>query len=159
RTSKDQVIFECDEVRTQQGTSFSVFTPYKRAWLASLTPGHLAPHSVDRQPGALAMPPTLSGDVPALEALGVERTNLHELGIPTGMSGGAKLFGNFKRRIDRYRDLRDYPARKGPSYLSVHLRFGTISIRELAAYAHQRSLHPGEEGAATWLSELIWREF
>ena len=75
------------------------------------------------------------------------------------MTGGAALFADFRKRIDRYRDARDFPAVKGPSYLSVHLRFGTVSIRELAAYAHQRSLEPDGDGAATWLSELIWREF
>ena len=160
RTSKDQVIFECDEVRTRQGTPFTVFTPYKRAWLAVLTPAHLAPHPVDDRVSTLAMPPcALADGVPTLEALGFRLTNLRELGIATGMSGGAALFANFKRRIDRYGELRDYPGRKGPSYLSVHLRFGTASIRALAAHAHQRSLMPEGHGAATWLSELIWREF
>ena len=49
---------------------------------------------------------------------------------------------------------------KGPSYLSPHLRFGTLSIRRVAALALTRSQqHPDSEGAATWLSELIWREF
>jgi deoxyribodipyrimidine photo-lyase len=66
---------------------------------------------------------------------------------------------DFRKRIDRYRNARDFPAVKGPSYLSVHLRFGTASIREVAAYAHQRALEAGGEGAATWLSELIWRDF
>jgi deoxyribodipyrimidine photo-lyase len=54
-----------------------------------------------------------------------------------------------------YHERRDYPAVKGPSYLSVHLRFGTISVREIARAAW--SAH--SEGAATWLSELIWRDF
>ncbi len=76
-----------------------------------------------------------------------------------GHGGGAALFADFRERIDRYRDARDFPAAKGPSYLSVHLRFGTVSIRELAAFAHMRSLEADGEGAATWLSELIWREF
>ena len=160
RLSKDQVIFECDELRTRQGTAFAVFTPYKRAWHAALTPAHVAPHSVDDSSGALEIPPRTRPDsVPTIEALGFQRTNLHELDVPTGMAGGAALFASFKRRIDRYRDSRDYPGRKGPSYLSVHLRFGTVSIRELVAYALQRSLLPGGEGAATWLSELIWRDF
>jgi len=160
RTSKDQVIFERDEVRTQQGTPFGVFTPYKRAWLASLAPSHLAPHPVDGNAGAIAMPPqALATGVPTLDELGFRSTNLRELDIPTGMPGGAALFASFKRRIEHYRELRDYPARKGPSYLSVHLRFGTVSIRALVAYAHQRSLLPDGEGAATWLSELVWREF
>jgi len=75
------------------------------------------------------------------------------------MTGGAQRFADFQRRMDRYRDARDYPAIKGPSYLSVDLRFGTVSIRQLAAYAYARSLYAGGEGAGTWLSELIWREF
>jgi deoxyribodipyrimidine photo-lyase len=58
---------------------------------------------------------------------------------------------------------RDYPAVKGVSYLSVHLRFGTISIRELASAAIAAGAldagKDGAEGAATWLSELIWRDF
>ena len=97
--------------------------------------------------------------MPALEAMGFRRTNLATLGIGNGMAGGAKLFADFRRRIDRYRDARNFPAVKGPSYLSAHLRFGTVSIRELAAYAHARALEPGGDGAATWLAELIWRDF
>jgi len=75
------------------------------------------------------------------------------------MAGGAALFRDFSGRMDRYREARDYPAVRGPSYLSVHLRFGTVSIRELAAHAHARSLEADGAGAAAWLSELVWREF
>ncbi|MDP3139952.1 MAG: FAD-binding domain-containing protein, partial [Burkholderiaceae bacterium] len=57
-----------------------------------------------------------------------------------------------------YGDARDFPAIKGPSYLSVHLRFGTVSIRALAGAAHARTMQ-GSHGAAVWLSELIWRDF
>ena len=157
---KDQVIFERDEVMTRAGTPYSVFTPYRRAWLERLAPAHLAPHPVDRAAGALVPPPaTLDAGVPALESIGFRRTNLASLGVKPGMSGGAALLADFGKRIDRYREARDFPARKGPSYLSVHLRFGTVSIRRLVAFAHARSLLPGGEGAATWLSELVWREF
>ena len=60
--------------------------------------------------------------------------------------------------MPHYADTRDFPAVKGPSYLGVHLRFGTVSIRQIAssALAQQQT---GSEGAATWLSELIWRDF
>jgi deoxyribodipyrimidine photo-lyase len=71
------------------------------------------------------------------------------------MTGGARLLEDFLERIDRYQETRDYPAQKGPSYLSVHLRFGTVSVRQLAAAAWLR----GGRGAQAWLSELIWREF
>jgi deoxyribodipyrimidine photo-lyase len=63
--------------------------------------------------------------------------------------------------MGRYRETRDFPGIRGPSYLSVHLRFGTVSIRRLARIAWQvMQSDPGAaEGARTWLSELIWREF
>jgi deoxyribodipyrimidine photo-lyase len=160
RTFKDQVIFERDELLTQSGTPFGVFTPYRNAWLRTLAPRHLESHAVEPHADALAPPgAAASGGVPALEALGFRRTDLRARGVRTGMNGGAALFADFRGRIDRYRDARDFPAAKGPSYLSVHLRFGTVSIRELAAFAHQRSLEPDGEGAAAWLSELIWRDF
>jgi len=157
---KDQLIFERDEVLSQAGRPFSVFTPYKNAWLKALTPFHLRSYAIERYADALAEPPAdMQSGLPALEAMGFRRTDLARIGARTGMQGGAALFADFRKRIDRYRDTRDVPAAKGPSYLSVHLRFGTVSIREVAAYAHARSLERGGEGAATWLSELIWRDF
>jgi deoxyribodipyrimidine photo-lyase len=159
-TCKDRVIFECDEVLSQAGRPFSVFTPYKNAWLARLAPADVEVHAVDSCADAIVAPPrALAARVPPLEAMGFRRTNLKSLGLGTGMSGAAALFADFRERIDRYREARDFPAAKGPSYLSVHLRFGTVSIRELVAYAYRRSLEPDGTGAATWLSELIWREF
>lgn len=66
------------------------------------------------------------------------------------------MFGDFKSRIDSYEEARNFPAVRGPSYLSVHLRFGTISTRELARFAFERR---DSGGASVWLSELIWRDF
>jgi deoxyribodipyrimidine photo-lyase len=157
-TTKDHVVFERDEILTGAGKPYSVFTPYKRAWLAALTPSHVAPHATDRGPGRLCPPPG-GHAIPPLETLGFARTDLAALGVAPGASGGRRMFDDFAQRIDRYATTRDFPAAGGPSRLSVHLRFGTISIRALAAFAHDRSLGPGGEGAATWLSELIWREF
>jgi deoxyribodipyrimidine photo-lyase len=71
------------------------------------------------------------------------------------MSGAASLFSDFVDRIKHYKEARDFPAVKGVSYLSVHLRFGTISIRQLAKTA----LQIGGLGAEPWASELIWRDF
>jgi deoxyribodipyrimidine photo-lyase len=157
-TAKDQVVFERAEILTQAGKPFTVFTPYGNAWRRALTPAHLAPRDVDAQAHRLARGPG-AGDVPTLAALGFAPTGLADLGVRSGMAGGAALFADFQDRMDRYQEARDFPAVKGPSYLSVHLRFGTVSVRALAAHAHARSLEPGGEGAAAWLSELIWREF
>jgi deoxyribodipyrimidine photo-lyase len=153
RTFKDQVVLERDEVLTQGGQPFSVFTPYKNAWLRKLEadPSVLAPWTVAPgrfAPGRSALPP--------LEALGFERTNLHQLGI----GDGPRLFEDFLDRIADYGVARDYPALKGPSYLSLHLRFGTVSVRHLVRTVLTMSARGAAgEGGAVWLSELIWREF
>jgi deoxyribodipyrimidine photo-lyase len=151
---KDQVIFERDELLTGERRPYSVFTPYRNAWMRKLDPAHLAPHAVELHAGRLA--PRLPGEsIPSLEALGFRTTNLAQLGLPAGMSVGRSLLGDFSARIDRYKLARDFPAVKGPSYLSTHLRFGTVSIRELVALAWSR----GGAGAESWLAELIWRDF
>jgi deoxyribodipyrimidine photo-lyase len=175
-TVKDQCIFERQEVLTGSGKPFSVFTPYKNAWLKRLTPADLAPRSTGAGKSSSAgvgrafasrllprtrLPKLLEAGIPSLESLGFSPGNLHALKIPLGESGGQTLFQEFQPRIGQYKDTRDFPAVKGPSYLSVHLRFGTISIRQCAAYAlTQQREHPdAAEGAGTWLSELIWRDF
>ncbi|MDM0114953.1 deoxyribodipyrimidine photo-lyase [Variovorax sp. J22R133] len=158
-THKDRAVFERDEVLTQAGQPFSVFTPYKRAWLAKVDEFYLKGYPVERYADALAPPPApFRGGVPQLADIGFEVTNLGELEIPPGALGAAVLFEDFFERIDRYGDARDYPGVRGPSYLGVHLRFGTVSIREVAGIAHRLALQ-GNPGAAVWMSELIWREF
>jgi deoxyribodipyrimidine photo-lyase len=151
---KDQVIFECDEVLTHAGKPFGVFTPYKNAWLRKVAPFYLQPYPVDQYVARLATP-SFPSPLPMLEALGFRRTELFALKLPTGMSGAAQLFEDFRQRMERYAEARDFPAVKGPSYLSVHLRFGTISVRHLARTAWEL----GGRGAETWLGELIWRDF
>jgi deoxyribodipyrimidine photo-lyase len=148
---KDQVIFECDEVLTQAGKPFGVFTPYKNAWLKRLTPFYLQAYPVRTE--AFAVMP--AQPMPSLAELGFAPTNLNQLPIKIGSDGATQTWQDFQTRIDSYQDARNFPAIKGPSYLSVHLRFGTLSIRQLANYAY----HHGGAGAETWLSELIWREF
>ena len=151
---KDQVIFDRDEVLTGAGRPFSVFTPYSRAWLRKLEPFHVKSYPVSRYAIKLA-PLPVDEHLPSLGAIGFLPSNLQALRLPVGMAGGKKLFDDFCQRIESYRQARDFPAVKGVSYLSVHLRFGTVSIRELVKYASER----GGAGAETWLNELIWREF
>ncbi len=155
-TFKDQVIFEKNEILTQEGKPFAVFTAYKNAWLKRLTADDLRAHPVEQHLANLA--PVDAHKVPSLEALGFERTHLRALAMPTGMSGAAALFDDFLARIEHYHETRNYPSIKGPSYLSVHLRFGTISIRTLARTAWERA-SLGKHGAQIWLNELIWRDF
>ncbi len=159
-TFKDQVIFERDEILTGQGKPFTVFTPYKNAWLKQLNAFDLKPYPVETYLSNLAPPSAaLDRERPTLEQLGFAASNLADLKLPTGTNGAQHLLDDFLTRIDSYADRRDLPAVKGPSYLSMHLRFGTVSIRTLARLAHELSLQPDGQGAATWLSELIWRDF
>ncbi len=148
---KDQVIFETDELLTAAGRPFQVFTPYKRAWLAKVGEADLAAHPVEA-PLAQLVPPDGTAPFPSLDALGFQATGSP---LQAGESGAQARFADFRQRIAHYRDSRDTPALDGTSRLSAHLRFGTISIRELARFAWREH----SEGAQTWLAELIWREF
>jgi deoxyribodipyrimidine photo-lyase len=148
---KDQVIFEGAEVLTAAGQPYHVFTPYKRAWLNKLNDFYLAAYPVARYLDRLAPSPPAA--LPTLADLDFLPATPGP--ISPGAAGATRAFADFQQRIGDYQETRNFPAVKGPSYLSTHLRFGTISIRELARFAY---LHGGA-GAETWLSELIWRDF
>ncbi len=150
---KDQVIFEKDEVLSLSNKPYSVFSPYRNASLKKLNDFYLKPYPVDSYIQRLAK--VASSELISLEAMGFKRTNLSEMRLPTGMSGGARLFEDFENRMHQYKDARNFPAVKGVSYLSVHLRFGTVSIRHLARTAKNMA----NVGADSWLNELIWRDF
>ncbi len=160
-TSKDHVVFERSEVMTATGSPYSVFTPYKNAWLKKLDPFFAKAYPVEAHARNLApLPEGTTATMPSLASLGFEATNLQQLKIPTGSSGAKDLIADFLERIDAYEDARNFPAVKGPSYLSVHLRFGTVSIRQLVREAVSRiNAQAPSRGAEVWLSELIWRDF
>ena len=150
---KDQAIFDGDEVLTQAGTPYTVFTPYKNSWLARLEDFHVRPYGLDAYRERLARP--VGGGVPLLSDIGFEATDLEDIGIVPGMAGAHRRWQDFQERLEDYGRLRDFPAARGVSYLSVYLRFGCLSIRELAAAAWRQ----GGGGAGAWLNELIWRDF
>ncbi len=135
---KDQVIFEKGEILTEQKEPYKVFTPFKNKWLEKLHQVKLESYPSENHLGNLHKGELL--EVPSLESMGFSRT-----AIPLPIR---EL--NFKV-IERYGDLRNFPAIEGTSRLGVHLRFGTVSIREL--------VRAGVRHSDVWLSELIWREF
>ena len=160
---KDHVIFERSEVLTQGGTPYGVFTPYKNSWLKNVTDEDLESFDISAYKTRLAKlkdsdKKHFSNTVHSLEDIGFLFTNLKNLPIRTGIQGGEYLFKDFLKRMDTYNETRDFPFIKGPSYLGVHLRFGTVSIRKLVRTALERTQN-GSAGAAVWLSELIWRDF
>lgn len=169
KTYKDQVLFEKSEILTQTGKPYGVFTPYKNSHLKQLNDFYLRSYPVERYVQHLANTVDSTSvahqyiqswcqqhPTPAtLSTLGFQETNLKTMKLPVGMSGGQVLFDDFRQRIRHYKETRDFPSIKGVSYLSVHLRFGTVSIRHLARTAY----YEGGVGAETWLNELIWRDF
>ncbi|MEO7581155.1 MAG: deoxyribodipyrimidine photo-lyase, partial [Massilia sp.] len=161
RFFKDQVIFEKHEVLSLAGQPFSVFTPYKQAWLKQLAARPEAVAQFEIAAHARALAPAPAGHaLPSLAQIGFAPTNLRQLDIPLGAAGASALFEDFIGRIGAYGEARNYPAVKGPSYLSLHLRFGTIPVRHLVRTAGALIANgAGGEGAAVWLSELIWRDF
>jgi deoxyribodipyrimidine photo-lyase len=156
---KDQVVFEKNEVLTLAGQPYSVFTPYKNAWLKRVLqqPECLAPWLID--PHAAKLAPAPAGHaLPTLAQLGFEPSATPV--VPAGMSGAGELFERFLPRLAGYQGTRDYPAIDGTSGLSAHLRFGTVSVRYLVRTLQQLVANgAGGAGGATWLAELVWREF
>ncbi len=160
-TSKDAVIFEREEVLTANQTPYGVFTPYKNNWLKKIDAFYLKAYPAEKYIQHLTPLPAdwhtpWGTHVPTLPQIGFEPVD--DLKLPCGMSGAQTLLADFLTRMDHYDAARDFPAIKGPSYLSTHLRFGTVSIRQLASAAWERA-QLGSRGAQTWLSELIWRDF
>lgn len=137
-TYKDQVLLEKDEVLKDDGKPYTVFTPYSRKWKAICTAFHLKSYPVEKYISAFLRQEPRS--LPSLQSIGFDKTGIPFPAIKWD-----------KELIKQYREQRDFPAVSGTSRLSVHLRFGTISIRKLAR----------EAGALneTFLNELIWRDF
>ena len=147
---KDSVIFHKDEIIKPNAQPYRVFTPYKRKWLETLAP--LKKSIPDLK--VLKKWPKISGleEPKTLSGMGFSYTPCDEI---AGEKGAAKRLRDFVPCLKDYHLNRDYPAVDGTSYLSMHLRFGTISIRTLV----QIALDHGKLGGDTWLNELIWRDF
>jgi len=142
---KDQVIFAKDEVLTKNGKPHHVFGAYSKAWQAQLKPEQdFKPHPSKRlfKKENLARPKSGDASRPTLKDLGFER---HEQYTPPAKLPPAKV-------VEHYDKTRDTPALdRGTTRMSVHLRFGTISIRSLMQQA--------EELNKKLLNEIIWRDF
>jgi deoxyribodipyrimidine photo-lyase len=135
---KDHVIFEKDEVIKSDGSPYTVFTPYSRQWKNKLTEFYTRSYPVKNYLGSFRKLAKLK--VPELEQIGFAKTGFR---FPERKIA--------KSIINHYESTRDYPATNGTSRLGVHLRFGTVSIRQLVRL--------GQKLNETWLNELIWREF
>lgn len=152
RSVKDHVVLERQEVLTKEGRPYTVFTPYFRAWLERIAPEDYAeaPSGLDKLAPAAGLP--LPRGNLALAELGFEPSHIP---IEPGESAGHARLEGFLRRVGEYHQRRDLFGEDGTSGLSVHLRHGTVSIRECV----RAVLGDPRPGAAKWLAELAWREF
>ena len=137
-TYKDQVIFEKKEITKPDGKPYTVFTPYYRQWEKKLNDFYIKPYPVEKYLDHLFQ--TIPLPFPNLAALGFEESDQR---FPSA---------DFKKKLAAYEERRDYPADDATTRLGIHLRFGTVSIREAASIAINAN-------ASKWLSELAWRDF
>ncbi|AWV99020.1 cryptochrome/photolyase family protein [Arcticibacterium luteifluviistationis] len=132
---KDQVIFEKNEVLKANGEPYTIYTPYKNKWLSQFTDALVETFHSEANLTNLS---TLKFDFPSIEEIGFKKSKVK---VP------AYTF----EKLENYEDVRNIPALGQTSYLSTHLRFGTVSVRKAVKLA--------KETNQTLLSELIWREF
>ena len=137
---KDHVIFEKNEVLKDDGKPYTIFTPYSRKWKANLKEEDLREYSIEKYSRNLVQKQQEEALI-TLEEMGFESKVLHD--FPDRIAKNEIL--------KNYHLSRNFPAVKGTSKLSLHLRFGTISIRKLALIAREQN--------ETYLNELIWRDF
>lgn len=137
-TYKDVVIFEKDEVVKDDGTPYTVFTPYSRKWKAKLNAFYGKSYPTLKYASSFIKVKPFA--LPSLKQIGFE---------PAGIPFPPRVVKN--DIIKQYDKQRDFPAIKGTSKLGLHLRFGSLSIRKLLQYALERN--------ETYVNELIWRDF
>lgn len=152
-TFKDSVFYEGPEVEKNSGGPYKVFTPYKKRWLQHFEEqGHQVPHYKNH----LRNLRKFENEENVLKkdfypVIGFqENTPL----LKAGSKEAHRRLKSFTAQIEGYKEARNFPALRGTSSLSTYLRFGNISVREMV-----RASLPPNEGARTWLSEIIWRDF
>ncbi len=140
KSFKDQCLFEKLEVTKDDGKPYTIFTPYSRKWKLKLNDFYVKPYPTEKYVANFFKIHHVNNSIPTLTEIGFKSANLI---IPSTTIK--------KQLITNYKENRDFPAINGTSRLSVHLRFGTISIRALVKAAQGLN--------ETWLNELIWRDF
>lgn len=138
QSHKDHVVFEKNEVIKKDGTPYTVYTPYMKAWKEQLRvhPIEFAPSEKSLH----ALFQTKAFYTPTLADIGFKPTSIP---LPSSLVS--------EKLIRSYHETRDYPAVRGTSRLGIHFRFGTISIRQKVKKAAGLN--------EVFLNELIWREF
>jgi deoxyribodipyrimidine photo-lyase len=138
KTFKDQVIFDKDEVVKADGKPYTVFTPYFRQWEKKLNNFYKKAYPVRKYASNFLSTDPLP--IPTLTQMGFEESNQNFPAI------------NFDEKLEGYEARRDFPGDEATTRIGMHLRFGTVSIRQAVSAAM-------DQKANKWLSELAWRDF
>ena len=142
KTFKDQAIFEKNEILTDQKKPYTVYTPYKKKWLATLSSKDLRSCELNEK-NFLKL---TEFNFKPQNLISIEKMGFKKVEFKFPQNSVSNLV------LQKYNEQRDFPhIKQGTSRLGLHFRFGTISIREWAEVAQKNS--------DTWLSELIWRDF
>lgn len=149
---KDQVVFEGNEILNGSGEPYKVFTPYKNAWFKKLKKEDLYEYSPNLKNLFHKKNSNLELNFIELESIGFKKSPLI---LKSGRTGALERLSEFLPKIDSYDKNRNSIDFHGTSQISIYLRFGTVSIRELFRYASDSN----SKGAEVWKNELIWREF
>ncbi len=137
-TFKDQTILEKNEVTKDDGKPYTIYTPYSRKWQKTVNESHLKSY------------PNENYFHNFLKINAVPLIRLEEMGFQTE-DYALRQMDIREDLLKNYEATRDFPATQGTTRASVHLRFGTVSIRELA--------RKGQVFSEKWLNELVWRDF
>lgn len=151
---KDSVFFEGGEILTGSGTPYKVFTPYKNNWLHQFEANNKL---VPEYKSKLSNLRKFTNPENILETDWYKKIGFTENSprLPGGTSHAHKRLKSFSERMSDYKEARNFPAIDGTSLLSVYIRFGNISVRDMIRTAVSEK----NIGASTWLSEIIWRDF
>ncbi len=153
---KDQVIFSGQDISKSDGSPYKMFTPYKNVWLKKLKSSDYLALTVAENRFMTKKVISEISQMPSLKQVGFLRSESLLESPKPGRSAALKALKRWAEGLESYHLTRDFPRLgSGTSGLSVHLRFGTISIRECVrlCMGHRSA------GSTIWLSELIWREF
>ena len=137
--AKDHVVFEKNEVLKPDGLPYTVFTPYSRRWKAFFNENYISSYPSEKYLSKLNKV-AVAEKLISLEQLGFKKNN------STFPSRQVDL-----NKVSNYQEKRNFPSANGTTMMSVHLRFGTVSIRSLVNQCIKKS--------ETYLNELIWRDF
>ena len=155
---RDHVIFSATDIRSSKGSAYSVYTPYRNAWWKKYSQSDHGDFTASKRPGPIANFGTVSTPRLFIKL----KKNLEKPTFKGGYRAANNRLNQFLNKpVAHYHQNRDRPDLDGTSRLSMHLRFGTLSVRECFKQALEAShSDPSyKSGVQRWLDELVWREF